>query len=226
MGHVSSSTLIVVGLAREARLFHGSVCQVAIGGANSNWLRATLAGTATTAITEAISFGLAAGLRPGLPPGALVLAETVFNDGARFPTDADWRAELREVLPDAQFANLAGVDEPVASAPAKASLFRATGAAVADMESHIVAHFARERRLRFAVIRAVADPAERALPPAAMVAIRPGGKIDVPALARSIVSQPNQFGALIRLGLDARAGMRTLDRAVRVLQNRHGARTG
>ena len=226
MGHVSPSTLIVVGLAREARLFHGSACQVAIGGANSNWLRAALAGTATDGITEVISFGLAAGLRAGLPPGALVLAETVFDDGASFATDADWRSELREVLPDAQLANLAGVDAPVASSPAKASLYRATGAAAADMESHIVARFARERRLRFAVIRAVADPAERGLPPAAMVAIGPQGKMDIPALARSIVSQPGQFGALIRLGLDARAGMRALDRAARVLRNRHGVRSG
>ena len=219
MGHVSPSTLIVVGLEREARLFRGSDCQVAIGGANSNWLRATLAGTATTAITGAISFGLAAGLRPGLPPGALVLAETVFDGGASFATDADWRAELRELLPYAESANLAGVDEPVASAPAKASLYRATGAAAADMESHIVARFARERRLRFAVIRAVADPAARGLPPAAMVAIGPQGKMDIPALARSIIGQPSQLGELIRLGLDACTGMRALNRAVRALQD-------
>ena len=218
MGHVGPSTLVVVGLAREARLLRGLGCHIVIGGANSVWLRAALTTTQTTEVSEVISFGLAAGLRPGLAPGALALAETVLDGAARFPTDKAWRAELRLALPDAEAADLAGVDALVASPQAKASLFRATGAAAADMESHIVAHFASERQLRFAVIRAVADPAERGLPPAALAAIRPGGGIDLPALARSIIGQPSQLAALTRLGLDARAGMRALERAARALR--------
>ena len=225
MGHVGPSTLIVVGLAREARLWRGSDCQIVIGGANSGWLRAALAAPRTTEVSEVISFGLAAGLRPGLAPGALALAETIFDGAARFATDSAWRAELQQALPDAEAADLAGVDELVASPQAKAALFRATGAAVADMESHIVAGFALERHLRFAVIRAVADPAERGLPPAALAAIRPGGGIDLPALARSILGQPSQLAALSRLGLDARAGMRALARAVQALRGRGGARS-
>ena len=40
------------------------------------------------------------------------------------------------------------------------------------MESHIVAQLAARMRLPFAVLRVIADPAERAIPPAALVGMR------------------------------------------------------
>ena len=41
------------------------------------------------------------------------------------------------------------------------------------MESLIAGHFALEQRLPFAILRAVADPADRDLPPLALKAVDP-----------------------------------------------------
>ena len=52
---------------------------------------------------------------------------------------------------------------------------QATGAAAADMESHVVARLAAELGLPFAVLRVIADPAEREVPPAALAGMRADG---------------------------------------------------
>jgi adenosylhomocysteine nucleosidase len=215
--HIGASTLVVVGLAREARLFKGSSCIVVVAGSNYSLLLATLAQAATPAVTEVVSFGLAGGLRPGLRPGALILASQVFDGVSSYQTDPDWRVSLHRAVPHAHSGDLAGVGEIIARTPAKAALFHRTGAAAADMESHIVARFAQDRNLRFAAIRAVADSAESAVPSSALVATRADGGVDLAAVRRSIVREPSQIGPLIRLGFEAAAGMRTLKRTVDAL---------
>ncbi len=75
-------------------------------------------------------------------------------------------------------AILAGVDAPLVAPTEKAALRAATGAAAADMESHLAAAFAATRRVPFAALRVVCDPAERGLPPLAAEALRPDGTLD------------------------------------------------
>ncbi|MDT8870402.1 hypothetical protein RAA17_02250 [Komagataeibacter rhaeticus] len=99
----------------------------------------------------------------------------------------------------------------VTEATRKAELFRQTGCVALDMESGVVAEMAAARRVPFAVMRVVCDPADRTLPPAAVVALRPDGSLAVGALARSILCNPLQIPALIRVGRDA--GRRAVPRA-------------
>ena len=57
----------------------------------------------------------------------------------------------------------------------KRALYLETGALAVDMESHIVARIGAARGLPVAAIRVITDPARRALPQAALAAVRPNG---------------------------------------------------
>jgi adenosylhomocysteine nucleosidase len=48
-------------------------------------------------------------------------------------------------------------------------------------------------------------PAHRALPPAALVNLRQDGTPDIAAVLRSVIRQPRQLPALLRVAADARA---------------------
>ena len=130
-----------------------------------------------------VSWGLCGGLDPRLRPGDLILgAEVVSNEGA-VRTDEAVTASLARAPPRDAGARVviervAAADAPVLTAAAKADLRRATGAAAVDMESLIAGQYALEQRIPFAILRAVADPAERDLPPLVLKAVDSDGGID------------------------------------------------
>ena len=106
----------------------------------------------------------------------------------------------------------AASDAPVLTAAAKAELRRATEAAAVDMESLIAGQFALKQRIPFAILRAVADPAERDLPPLALKAMVPDGEINVQAVIGELIRSPAQFAALRALAADSSAAFRALKR--------------
>ena len=71
------------------------------------------------------------------------------------------------------------------------------------MESHIAERVARERGLPFGVIRVISDGADAALPPVALVAMRPDGGIALGAVLASLARDPRQLPALLRTGRQA-----------------------
>ena len=73
------------------------------------------------------------------------------------------------------------------------------------MESHIAAAAAEAHGLPFAACRVIIDPAERSLPPAALIDLRPDGTPDIPAILWSILRHPFQLPELMRVAADARA---------------------
>jgi adenosylhomocysteine nucleosidase len=92
----------------------------------------------------------------------------------------------------------------------KKSLFEATGADAIDLESGAVARVAAARGVPFAVLRAVADPAERNLPPAALVALDRSGRIGFLRVLASVFGNPAQIPGLLALARDAAAARRAL----------------
>ena len=72
-----------------------------------------------------------------------------------------------------------------------------------DLESGAVARVAQAHGLPFAAPRAIADPATRTLPPAALVPLKPSGGIDLPRILLSVLAKPAQIPALIGLARDA-----------------------
>lgn len=111
-----------------------------------------------------VSFGVAAGLGPALRPADLVIADrVVLPCGRSLTTDPAWRQACVHRLTAAGrkvvVAAVAAMTPPPTSVSAKRRAFCSTCAAVADGESHLVAHAAERRRLPILVLRAVADPA-------------------------------------------------------------------
>ncbi len=169
-----------------------------------------------------VSFGLCGGLGPSLRPGALILATSVVDRaGQSYDTDADTRGRLSNDLVAAGLSPIGGLilgdDEAAATVMQKAKLYDRTGAVAVDMESHGVALAAHEAGIPFLVVRAVADPAARDLPHAALVATREDGGIHAQAVMTALIRRPWEIGAMLRLARDARVAFATLKRAAETL---------
>ena len=157
-----------------------------------------------------ISIGIAGGLAPGLSPGDWVIASGVISDGVRIPTDSRWSQKLLSALPHAVHADISGVDAPVVAEADKRALHETHGTVACDMESHIAARIAARHGVPFAACRVIIDPAERTLPPAALVGMRADGRPDVFAVIRSLCQQPRQMFSLLRVVADLRAARTAL----------------
>jgi hopanoid-associated phosphorylase len=212
-----SSLVVVVGLAREARILGPKVGAAVISGGRPAGLADKLEVALGDAVSGILSFGLCGGLDPTLRPGDLLIATGVTSAGGSLEVDAAWTGRLSAMLPDAARGVLAGAESFLVDRPAKHALRAATGAVAADTESYIAATVSQDRRLPFAAVRAVSDGASRALPRAAQVGLRPDGRADVGAVLASLAAEPWQLPALIRTALEAEAGFRALRRAWRLM---------
>ena len=191
--HASAPILVVTGLSREAACLGGGAGVIPLcSGADVRLLHAALLDLAEVEFSAVVSFGLAGGLDPALRK---VLLNGFSGAGVA-----------------AREGAVAGVDAAVLTVAGKTALRGRSGGVAVDMESHLAGAFARRRGLPFAIVRAIGDPAARALPPLATKAIRPDGGVDVAGVLRELACAPAQIGDLIRAGLDARAAFATLGR--------------
>jgi hopanoid-associated phosphorylase len=210
-GHVVAVTC----LALEARIALGPGVSVICNHASK--LVASLEAAVKQGASGIISFGIAGGLAPHLSAGDWVVGSRVRTEQGHFPTDYRWARMLVEALPGAVHAEIVGTDVPVADPSEKLSLHVRTGAFAVDTESHVAARIAAAHRIPFAACRAVIDPAQRELPPAAVFGLRHDGTPDVVAVFRSVMRKPSQLPALARTALDARIAERALRRGRRLL---------
>ena len=130
----------------------------------------------------------------------------------RFEVDKHLLATLRDAVSDARVALLFGADEIIADTQRKAKLFADTSALAVDMESHAVARAAKAAGVPFLAIRAIADPSDRAMPPAALNAVAADGSTRVLKTLGAAMRDPKQFPALLKLGADSEAALKTLRR--------------
>jgi adenosylhomocysteine nucleosidase len=205
-----------VGMAFEARIAAGPGVLV-VGRADRHQLPAIAENAARQGYRGMISFGVAGGLAGELRPGDWVVASAVHESQSVRETDAAWSKKLLKTIDGAQYAPIVGVDAPVADPAVKRELHRKTGAAAVDMESHLVSRLAAAHRLAFAAVRVIIDPAERAVPRAAIAGMGPDGRTDIPALVRDLVACPLQLVQLVRLAIDAVAARAELQRVRRLL---------
>jgi adenosylhomocysteine nucleosidase len=210
----SANVLIVCGLKREAAILAGPGRTTLCGDAGA--LRSKLEEAASLRPSLVVSWGLCGGLDPRLRPGDLILGSEVVSDDGAVKTDEAVTASLAERLLGAGarvgVERVAASDAPVATVAAKAELRRAREAAAVDMESLIAGHYALKQRVPFAILRAVADPAERDLPPLALKAMASDGGINVQAIIAELVRSPWQFVGLGALAADSRAAFDALKR--------------
>jgi adenosylhomocysteine nucleosidase len=203
-----------VGLDFEARIAAAPGVQVVCRTAGSE-----LEEVADIAVRQGyrglISFGVAGGLASHLRAGDWVVASSIREAQTVRATDAVWSRKLLGLIDGAIHAPILGVDSPVAEPAKKRELYRTTGAAVVDMESHVVARVADQHKLAFAALRVVVDPAHRTVPPAALINMRPDGRPNVPAMLRNIAARPSQLSRLARIAVDAFTARAAMNRVRR-----------
>lgn len=192
-------------------------------GGDRTSLEAKLESALRSGVSAIISFGIAGGLAPGVRAGTpLVARGVVAEDGRYFESDRSWAQSLANALGGAPIVDIAGVGKSVADPAQKRALHVATGAIAVDMESHIAARVAAAHNLPFAAFRVVADPAERRLPPAALVALRDDGTVALGAVMRSLLRQPRQMPHLIKTAFDTKAAFESLFRGRKMIAGGFG----
>ncbi|MEX6506234.1 phosphorylase [Jiella sp. M17.18] len=209
--------LVVSGLAAEARIAAGD--GILTCAAPPAALAARLQAIDPADLHGVVSFGLCGGLVPAMRAGDLVLASAVLDRGVTYPCDqaaADrlgvrWAGSAMGGAPLHRGA-MATAGEPVLTVANKRRLSEALGAVAVDTESHLAARFAAEHGLPFVVLRAVSDTADRPLPPLAIRAISPDGRLDLRAIAEELTRRPRQLALLPGLARDTARAMATLRR--------------
>jgi adenosylhomocysteine nucleosidase len=207
----------VTGLKAEARIAMGSGVRTIAAGGDADLLADALEQELASGAAAILSFGIAGGLTAEATAGSWLVAENVVTHTARWPVDRAWATALAQCLPGALRGDLAGTDEIVTDPALKHALGAATGAVAVDMESHVAAAFAAARSVPFAVFRVIADPANRALAPAAAKGMRSDGSVDLKGVLGSLLRNPSQLPTLVQNAVDARTAFRALSRGRRLL---------
>ena len=190
---------VVTGLAKESHcLLEGlpfeTRYQVLCAGARPAAARDAARFLLKDGCRALVSFGVAGGLAAGLNAGTLVLADSVISGGKTYPTDPNWHRRIAGALTVSgalvEMGPLAGLDEPVLCPDDKARLAVRTGAVAVDMESAAVAAVAAEAGVPFLVVRAVADPWNRAVPTWLPGTIGPDGRPLIGRVMAGILANP------------------------------------
>ncbi|MEO5338319.1 MAG: nucleoside phosphorylase [Magnetospirillum sp. WYHS-4] len=220
---------VIVGMASEAAcLPQGDALRVGVSGARPDKAYREALGLVDAGCTALVSFGVAGALDPVLKPGALLAADAVvLPGGRRVEADARWRKRLTAKLARGGLAalpgSLLGRDGPVILASRKKELRTETGALAVDMESHAVAAVAAEYGLSFLVLRAIADPAGRAIPSWVTDLVAADGTVDPWKAAYEALCRPWDIPSLVLLGRENALALKTLQEAVRLSGGRLGA---
>lgn len=182
---------------------------VAVTGGNTARAEAAAREFAGAGAAGLVSFGIAGGLDPTLVPGDLLLAEGLLTPGGTvIRTHGSWRSAFAAT--EIVSGTIYGSDVAISRQEDKAQLFADHGARAVDMESLGVARAAQDAGLPFLIVRAIADPAGRAVPPAALAGLGADGGQRPFAVLGKLLKNPTQLLALIRLAHDAKTALRRL----------------
>ncbi len=210
---------IICGLKSEAQAVSAVVdsakIRVGVSGANAARAEEIAQGFCDQGAAAIISVGVSGGLDPALRPGDLIFGSRILgDDGARYDCDQYLASVLQDELAarSAKTGVLFGSDDIIENTGKKAALFQNHACLAVDMESHGAARAASQYRIPFLAIRAIADPADRALPKAALGAVAPDGSTRVLKTLGAALRDPKQFPELMKLGADSAAATKTLSR--------------
>lgn len=211
--------LCTSGLAAEARIARAAGFQVIVG-AGDPCRTAALVEAAARRAKCLVSFGVAGGLAPHLQPGEVILSAEVIGEDRRWRAGERFHGEVSGLA-----RRIGAVEGPVlgsrdilATEDDKLRAWRDTGALAVDLESAIVARTAEAAGIPFLVLRTIADPAARELPPAALIPLAENG---TPAFARvlgEVLRRPRQIAALFGLARETRQALTALAGPARALR--------
>src|SRR4051794_25121853 len=211
--------LCTSGLAAEARIARAAGFQVIVGAGDPHRTAALVEAAAPQAKCL-ISFGIAGGLAPHLRAGDVILSTEVIAEDRRWRANESFQSEVSDLARriGAVRGPIFGARDILATEDDKAQAWRDTGAIAVDLESAIVARAADAAGIPFLVLRTIADPATRQLPPAALIPLSEDG---TPALRRvlsEVLRRPQQIAALFGLARETRRALTALAGPARALR--------
>jgi len=213
-----SIMLCTSGTAAEARVARAAGFSAIVGAESSTSIE-VLIERAAPQIKFLISFGVAGGLAPYLRPGDVLLSTEVIGDDRRWVAPAPFRCGVIALAQhlDVFAGPLLGSDVIIASTQEKRRVWRETGALAVDLESAVVASAAEAAQIPFLVLRAMADPATRALPSAALIPFTGDENSVLLRLIAELLRQPRQIAALLVLAFDTQRALMALAAPARAL---------
>jgi adenosylhomocysteine nucleosidase len=201
------TVLCTTGLAAEAKIARRAGLSAVVGGGDHRRTVAVVEEAASQA-EVLVSFGIAG----ALAPGDIVLSTEVVDDDRTW-LSSEW---LRPQISDLAL-ELGAFEGPVLGArmvlstrAEKKHAWQATGAIAVDLESVVVARAAAALGIPFVVLRAVADPASRELPPAALVPLDGDGRPAIAQVMASVMRRPRQLPTLLGVAREARQALQAL----------------
>lgn len=163
-----------------------------------------------TAPALVVSAGACGALDPRLGRGDLVVPRIVIRPGGV-------RHEIDAVPALAGRGALLTVAEVAQTAAVKTRLWMDTGAVAVDMESAPIVEWARAGGRRVAVVRAVSDTAQQAIPADVAALVEPGGRVRPGRALRTALARPRALIDALALGRGADAALRSVAAALGTL---------
>jgi len=205
----------ICGLEAEAALLRALGVEARVTAGVAARGRAEAENAAAKGKGALLSFGIAGGIAPGLAAGTLLLPRAVKSEsGEVFPADeklhADFAAALRRAGLAFMEGAVLGLDRLAMTQADKEALFYQSRAEAVDTESIFVARAAERENIPFVVLRAISDPAEIGLPPAAAIGLDQEGNPAIRPVLKSLLQNPLQLPGLIRAALGARRALAAL----------------
>lgn len=217
------STLTSKKIDKGCCVFITDEIVLAYSGAGANNARNASELLIAQGATRLISWGCAAALSATLKPGDLVLADALIDaKGAQIGIDADWHSYSKNLLSTSLQIHVGSLVESnriVASSQDKKNLKVQTGAVALDMETIAIAKVARQHKLPFLAIRAIADPVNMDLPEAINRSLNNEGDIMLGKLLLFIALHPAELPELIKLGLHFNNAKNTLKSVAKQLDH-------
>lgn len=215
---LSSTILCTSGLMAEAKIARRAGFAAVVGAGDYD-RTVQLVADALPRAECLVSFGIAGALAPGLRAGDVILSQEVIGDDDRWISPALSGSRIGELANavGAIEGPVWGASKIVATQAEKARAWIETGALAVDLESAVVARAAAEAGIPFLVLRAIADPASRHLPPAALLPLAHDGRPAISRITASVLRNPGQLRGLVGLAREARRALAALTQPANTL---------
>ena len=213
---MSKQTLgILCGFAAEANVAHKLNNRVACSGAVEALGFERAEKLVREGATALLSFGVAGGLSPNLSSHSIIVADFVAaNDGKKWACEPKLVERFKQAAPHALNGGVFGSTYLVPTASEKKKLHTDTQCLIVDMESHVVAQVATRHNIPFAVLRGVSDSVDDVFPDAALKGLSPDGSTNMNAVYKSLLRNPLQIPALLRLFKHTKIALGKLDTVI------------
>ena len=166
------------------------------------------------------TFRVAGGLSPHLKPGHVILSAEVIGDDHHWRPHERFQQQIRGLggRIGAVEGAVLGSRAILATEDDKTRAWRETGAVAVDLESAIVARAAEAAGIPFLVLRTIADPSTRELPPAALIPLAENGTPAIIRVAAEVLRRPRQIASLFGLARETHQALSALAGPARALR--------